>query len=240
MSSFLDIPQFCLNLKRRPDRRLRAVSQFRRVGLQVEMIPAPDAISTTQTRGWKSTGLRACALAHRLGWRSAWRIGAAAAIIFEDDVILSSDFKPRLEALELPEDWQICYFGCVFHQPPTQLGNGIVKIHGTTWDAHGYIIRKDFARFLDREYAKVSRANFRPSSARQFANDTIMADFHGQFPAYGVWPPMAWQVEGLSNNENCVRGNYLPDGRQRYLTEIIHDLPWPTDKLTVKNSSEQA
>jgi GR25 family glycosyltransferase involved in LPS biosynthesis len=228
MLSFHELPKYCLNLARRPDRRLRASSQFRRAGLPVEMIPAPDAICTTQTRGWKSTGLRACTLAHRLGWRAAWKTGASAAMIFEDDVVLCPDFKQRLSNLKLPDDWQICYFGCVFHQAPTLLGNGSVKINGTTWDAHGYMIRKTFARFLDREYASVSKASFNCPTGLELANDTIMADHHKQFPAYGVWPPMAWQVEGLSNNENCVRGNYLPDGRQKYLSEIIRDLPWPT------------
>lgn len=227
MLSLPELPLFCLNLERRPDRRLRASSQFRKAGLNVTMIMAPDAILTTRAKGWKSIGLRACTLAHRLGWRAAWRTGSEAAVIFEDDVILGMDFKRRLAAVQLPDDWQVFYFGCVFHHPPADLGSGVVKIHGSTWDAHGYVIRKSFARFLDKEYARVSCATFQRPVDRELANDTIMADHHDRFPAYAAWPPMAWQVEGLSNNENCVRGNYLPDGRQRYLCEAIQHLSWP-------------
>jgi Glycosyltransferase family 25 (LPS biosynthesis protein) len=215
---------FCLNLARRPDRRLRAKTCFKREGLTVIFVPGPDKLNTSEPKGWKSTGLRACTLAHRLGWRAGWRTGGDAVIIFEDDVILSADFRARLEALELPEDWEICYFGCVFHQMPTVLGGGLVRLNGTSWDAHGYMIRKPFAKFLDREYAKVSRATFQRPADRELANDTIMADYHGQFPAYGVWPPMAWQVEGLSNNENTFRGNYHPDGRQILYPEIVAEL----------------
>jgi hypothetical protein len=142
-------------------------------------------------------------------------------IVFEDDVVLCEGFKARLEALELPEDWKICYFGCVFHTMPEVLGEGVVRLTGTSWDAHGYMIRKPFAKFLDSQYGKVSRATFVRPVGRELANDTIMADYHGEFPAYGVWPPMAWQVEGLSNNENCVRGNYYPDGRPNLFEEIV-------------------
>ena len=45
--------------------------------------------------------------------------------------------------------------------------------------------------------------------------------------AYAVWPPMAWQAEGLSNFEHSYRGNYHPDGRQRIYESAIAGLPWP-------------
>ena len=212
---------YCLNLKRRPDRRLRASQQFNDAGLRVKFLMAPDALAASEQRGWKSAGLKACTLAHRLAWREAWKTGKDSVIVFEDDVVLCEGFKARLEALQLPEDWQICYFGCVFHTMPEVLGAGVVRLTGTSWDAHGYMIRKPFAKFLDSQYGKVSRATFVRPVGRELANDTIMADYHGQFPAYGVWPPMAWQVEGLSNNENCVRGNYYPDGRPNLFEEIV-------------------
>ena len=219
-----DFPEFCLNLLWRPDRKLRANSEFRRAKLEVKLLSSPDAMDSVHRRGWKSTGLRACTLAHRLGWRAAWQARADAAIIFEDDVILGDDFRERLIGLALPDDWKICYFGCVFHHMPTVLGDGMVRLNGTSWDAHGYVIRKPFAKFIDREFAKVSRAIFHRPTDRELANDTIIADYHGQFPAHGVWPPMAWQAEGLSKNENNFRGNYHPDGRQILYPHLVAEM----------------
>lgn len=214
----------CLNLNRRPDRRLLAWEQFRKQGLKVAKIVAPDA-QGSEARGWRNPGARACALAHRLAWRPARKNGLDTVLVFEDDVILAEGFKKRLEELEaeLPSHWQVVYFGCVLQQMPEVLRPGLLKIRGATWDMHGYLIRTAFA-------AKVSRLLQVPSHRRRqsgmvpAACDVIMASLHGQHPAYTVWPPMAWQRQGLSNNENCVRGNYRPDGRQIPFAHIAVEL----------------
>src|SRR6188508_2165607 len=100
-----DFPIHCLNLSRRPDRRLQAWQQFRRDGLTVHRTVAPDALPISEPRGWRNKGARACAAAHRLGWRAARRSGTEGVIVFEDDVVLCRGFRDRLEALELPADW---------------------------------------------------------------------------------------------------------------------------------------
>lgn len=224
---------FCINLPRRPDRWLRTREQFRRVGLTVKRLAAPDAVAVTEARGWRNKGIRACALAHRLAWREGRRAGAEAVLVFEDDVILCPGFKERLEAVitALPEDWMVCHLGCVFRSPPVDLGGGLLRVTGKTWDAHAYLIRRPFWEVMHQEFAKVSRRTYKNPArgqgpaAEERANDTIMAEFHDRFPAYSVWPPMAWQARGLSNNENSVRGNYLPDGTQAFMREMIRHLP---------------
>lgn len=156
-------------------------------------------------------------------------------LVFEDDVVLCEGFKARLDVLELPNDWMVCYLGCVFHDPPEVLSEGLLRVRGKTWDAHAYLIRKPFWEAMHQEFAKVSRRRQRITDASESpggahleeerSNDVIMAEFHDRFPAYAVWPPMAWQVQGLSNNENSVRGNYLPDGTQSFGRRAILHLP---------------
>jgi len=111
---YADFPIYCLNLARRPDRRIQAWQQFRREGMDVQRITAPDALPVTEARGWRNKGARACAAAHRLAWRAARKAGAEGVIVFEDDVVLCRGFRERLAALVLPEDWEVLYFGCVF------------------------------------------------------------------------------------------------------------------------------
>ena len=244
-----DAPIYCLNLARRPDRRIQAWQQFRREGLEIARLIAPDAMSVTEARGWRNKGARACAAAHRLAWREARREGAEAVIVFEDDVVLCRGFRERLEALELPEDWAVLYFGCVFREPPELVLPGLLRVTGPSWDMHGYMLRRRVWEELGRELGKCSwrqrdggaegprdegrggnqgagrTGNLTERGKEDTACDVILAERHGRYPAYAVWPPMAWQVAGLSNNENSVRGNYRKDGTQGIYRECIRHLP---------------
>lgn len=202
MMPMSDFPIFCLNLARRPDRRLHAWQQFRREGLKVEKVVAPDAMPVTESRGWRNKGARACAAAHRLAWRAARRAGAEGVIVFEDDVVLGSGFGKRLEALVLPEDWAVLYFGCVFRTPPEVFEPGLLRVRGPTWDMHGYMIRASLSREISRELAGVSLRRRKEGARKNTACDVILGEYHEKYPAYAVWPPMAWQVSGLSNNES--------------------------------------
>ncbi len=277
-----DCPILCLNLARRPDRRIQAWQQFRREKLDVARIVAPDAMHVTEARGWRNKGARACAAAHRLAWREARRAGAEAVMVFEDDVVLCRGFRERLENLELPEDWAVVYFGCVFRTPPEIVTQGLrpavpqsvpaagvgggeeqaggtaerqpgraalprlLRVTGPTWDMHGYMIRRRVWEEMGRDLAKCSwrqrggesggnreagqTGNPAGRKKEDTACDVILAEQHGRFPAYAVWPPMAWQVTGLSNNENSVRGNYRADGTQAIHRECIRHLPGREDE----------
>ena len=223
----VEMPMYGLNLNRRQDRKLRAWGQFRQQGLKVTRLAAPDAAGMEDARGWITPGIRACCAAHRLAWREGAKAGAEAVIVFEDDVVLCGDFRQRLEGINLPEDWEVFYFGCLFGSPGPELAeNGLLRVRHRSWDNHAYAIRLSFARMVSRRQAVFSRKTRPLHPGEPPANDTVMADFHSAHSAWSVWPPMAWQTEGLSNTFDRIRGNYHPDGRQRYQTEAIGHLPW--------------
>ncbi len=122
----------------------------------------------------------------------------------------------------------LCYLGCVLRTVPTLISPGIVRVDGPTWDMHGYMIRRPLWEAVRRDLRKVSSPKFVPERREDSAIDVILAKYHGQFPTYAVWPPLAWQCEGFSNNENNVRCNYFPNGRQRVIPEVAREL----DRLT--------
>lgn len=241
----------CLNLARRPDRRLRSWNEFRREKIEVARLVAPDAVGCGGSRAYRNAGARACASAHRLAWRRARKGKADKLLVFEDDVVLCRDFAHRLQVVwsVIPNDWMILYLGCVFQSPPKILTPGLLKVTGATWDMHGYAIRRPLWDIVSRELSGISCRSriIDPEGDSNFANkseswwaldpkergrrrwdtacDVVLADYHTQFPAYAVWPPMAWQARGLSNNENTVRGNYLEDGTQWAMREAIRHLP---------------
>lgn len=231
--------RFCLNLDRRPDRKLRAWEQFRREGMTVERLAAPDAaeMGITEPRGYEKIGPRACAAAHRLAWREARRRGAEAVLVFEDDVILAQGFRERLEAwLEaVPHDWTMLYLGGVFRDPPEMIARGLLRVRGHTWDMHAYAVKAESFSALHHVVAPLSfrRRKTRremefPSSIREKAPealDTVIPFLHATMPVYAPWPPLAWQPQGLSNIEIAKRGNYRPDGQQALMRHAVAHLP---------------
>ena len=261
---FGTLPSFFLNLARRPDRRIRTQEQFRREKLDILRVAAPDAVGVMESRGWRNKGARACATGHRLAWREAMKSGKQAVLVFEDDVVLCQGFRERLAKLELPEDWRVLYFGCVFRTPPEEVGQGLLRVTGATWDMHGYIIRREWSEELSRELSGIScrslpvhgtgirpldagwwelpprergRMRAKYGSLEHNACDVVLADYHRRGGAYAVWPPMAWQVTGLSNNENTVRGNYRADGTQAIYREMIGGLPGVAEARDSKKES---
>ncbi len=223
-----DLPMYCLNLPRRPDRKLRAWGAFRKHGLKVERISALDATGVTDGRGFINAGHRACSTGHRLAWRQGRQTGASGVIVFEDDVVLCHDFGQRLRDLELPNDWAVFYFGCLFQSPgPELMENGILKIQAPTHDAHAYAVRVEVWPHWNRAVAKLSHKRGHPDFPTPTASDVVKSSFFKEFPMYSIWPPMAWQQSGISNNTRQQKANYRQDGRQIWQTEAIEHLPWP-------------
>ena len=150
----------CLNLDRRPDRRLRAWEQFTREGLNVERLSAPDAaeMSCVTSRRYEKTGPRACAVGHRMAWREARRRGASAALVFEDDVILAEGFYRKLDLwlTSVPQDSRLLYLGGVFRDPPTMIAPGLLRVTGRTWDMHAYAVHANAIPGLNRAVAPLS------------------------------------------------------------------------------------
>lgn len=227
MSLLSNSSQFCLSLNRRPDRRIRAWEQFRREDLVVKKIAAPDAASVTEARGWKNTGARACALGHRKAWRAALRKGQSdAALIFEDDVVLCRNFRKDANALSIPPDWGLIYFGCIFVDPPEPVSEGLVRVTGRTWETHAMMVHSRLFPRLHRLLAPWSRRRGPREHpwVKEIALDNLLAEIHRDEPVYAAYPALAWQSWGLSNIENGVRCLWDGDGNQLPLPEITEEL----------------
>lgn len=79
-------------------------------------------------------------------------------VVFEDDVVLCQGFADRLRlAVEnLPHDWMVLYFGCVFRTTPGMVAPGLLRVTGPTWDMHGYMIRRPLWERVSQELAGAS------------------------------------------------------------------------------------
>ena len=196
-----------LNLARREDRRAEAECQFARQGLTVERVPAANGRLARNVRGYASAGAYGCALSHRLLMRRAVQERAGAVLVFEDDVILDPDFRRLAEALPLPEDWGILYFGCQHIAPPVPVSAGVLRVTRANC-THAYAVRGIHAPRVREMMAQRKTAGPRQPCDVQLA---YLAD---EVPTYAVWPNLAWQATAMSDISGGIRTIYREDGSQ--------------------------
>jgi len=221
---------YLLNLSRREDRRLECEALFARHGIQVRRFPAVDALWMRDAGGYETKGRRAHALSTRLILRQAKQQKARAVFIFEDDVVLAEDWRERLAAITLPEDWGIFAMGGQHHERPEPVGDGLVRIHAML-DTHAWGLRAEC-------YDKVLAALGKPlagSLEKLPATDVTLARLQAVIPSYATWPNTAWQQENHSDLAAGAYSNYEVDGWQRpgynsvagLLAEVMGGHAWP-------------
>ena len=213
----------CLNNPNRLELRLKAWGEFRREGLKVERIPVPETSAPASVRGWWDLISRVRALGHRLAWRWAWRCGEDVALVLEDSVLLAVGFGQMLRALELPEDWQICYLGGIHQEMPEILPEGVLRV-GRVSACPAYLIKREFAQRLEREARMISRRVKHAPSASGVELAALMERCSAENTAYGVWPPLAWQSEMRPAVGSKTPAKFLPCGRQKAFPEIVRAL----------------
>ncbi len=110
---------FCINLKRREDRRAQAEAEFKKHGIEVEFIEAidgklldlPKMVSSDSLT--MSPGDIGCTLSHLNVVKLAKERGYKKYFVTEDDIEFADDFNEKFEEYfkQLPSDWDIVYGG---------------------------------------------------------------------------------------------------------------------------------
>ena len=80
---------------------------------------------------WAHTpGAYGCLLSHLQVVREARRLGAASVLIFEDDVVFDDHLEPKFNACirELPDDWDLLFFGALHKDQPITVSGHIARI----------------------------------------------------------------------------------------------------------------
>jgi GR25 family glycosyltransferase involved in LPS biosynthesis len=174
-------PAVCISLERRPDRWANIKRSADAAGLPLERLVAVDAKAfdaihhpavSVGTAHNIQEGLRrshyeidapgaiGCSLSHFAAWKKLVDSGEVAMIIFEDDVEIPDDIKPRLTHVmaSLPDQWDMVTFYM------TRFTTGITGCKpagdGTEWwtcrslmGAHAYMLsRRGAEKLLARAY----------------------------------------------------------------------------------------
>lgn len=151
---------YCINLEKRDDRRETAGAEFTREGLDVEFFPATDGRIGTPPGLYVNPAEYGCSMSHTRVWRDMIEKGHEMALVFEDDVCLSPDFKTKLEEV-IKEvagiSWDIIHLGPLLPIVKQHITPRIYE--GQPLGTHAYLITLDCAKKIapfDASLMKVS------------------------------------------------------------------------------------
>lgn len=180
--NYKEIPAFCINLDRRPDRWAKAQEEFKKIGWPVTRWSATQY--TKSPYGDMPVGAAGCLDSHRSIWKECVNRDLQMVAVFEDDAVFPSDFAeifPKAVA-ELPSDWQFWQFhssGLKQSQNCLPIGMYITKLTTHGWGTHGYIIKKSCVKVLDE---------FRPQIPQKVDTVLTLGLISMKVQPYGVRP----------------------------------------------------
>jgi glycosyl transferase, family 25 len=204
--------RICINLDRRPERWKRMESRFSEFNLgPVERFPAVDGSTVPIPLHWpESPGAYGCLQSHLSVVRRARAEGRESVLIIEDDVLLDEQFHEKFgeRIRNVPENWDMLFFGCLHHDPPVPVASGIGKLRGS-FSTFMYAVRHTaydaFIRLNSREKQAVDR------------NNTILQRL---FNCYCFLPHLAWvddsysDAQGMQTNHWYIKESMVLRGRE--------------------------
>jgi hypothetical protein len=205
-----------VSLPRRMDRRAWLQARMADAGVSAQWFRAVDARRLRRWKGFAGLPQRAHSITFRLLLRTAQLRGSSALFVLEDDAVFHPEFRERVAALELPDDWQIFYFGCQHLAPPTRVSDGLVRVKRAL-DTHAVAFRR--SAFL--EARRVMGGNVK---GRDQCSDVLLSSLHEKLPTYAAFPNLIWQALGESDIARHRYSNYDAEGRQKHCTDMVRHL----------------
>jgi hypothetical protein len=158
----------------------------------------------------ESPGAYGCLQSHLSVVRKARAEGRESVLIIEDDVLLDEQFheKFRERIRNVPENWDMLFFGCLHHDPPVPVASGIGKLRGS-FSTFMYAVRHTV-------YDAFIRLNSRAKQAVD-RNNTILQRL---FNCYCFLPHLAWvddsysDAQGMQTNHWYIKESMVLRGRE--------------------------
>lgn len=186
---------YCINLKRRPDRRAQAEAEFAKFGIVVEFVdavdgndlPEPTAISKDGTK--LTRGEVGCILSHLKIVQLAKEQNLKNYLVLEDDVEFCYDFNQVLPQFirQLPINFDMIYFGGNHVENYALIMPNIAKINNT-FTTHAIGVNHT-------AYDKLIEV-LTPCTEKA---DISIASLHKAMNCYVFRPHLAWQRQGFSD-----------------------------------------
>ena len=194
---------YCINLARRLDRRRMAIEEFEAAGIsaQVAFFDGIDG-AVLPHGGPISRGQAGACCSHLAVMRAAREQGHRHVLIFEDDVQLADDFRPKFEAAlaRCPASYDLCYVGGLCME---EWGNflypfdDLLSRAGSVFGAHAYIVNLDCHPILEAELG----------SLRHVMDNWYAQKLQPRGDCYVLTPYLATQLSCFSDVANAFHAN---------------------------------
>jgi collagen beta-1,O-galactosyltransferase len=234
---------YVVNLKRRPDRRLRMERvlpatwdvQFTSDwdGPMDGQAIDPDDLPGFGLYPWQrpsdnpwwnrplKLGEIGCAISHRLCWEQAAADGADPALILEDDVVLADHFVARLQSRlarlwVIDPHWDLLYLGrWPLDGQDTAVTDGIVH-PGYSYCTYGYLLSASGLRQVlscGFERALIPVDELIPALYMDHPREDIRSLYPNRLRAYALEPPLAKQLPKEEAGSDTEASAFVPSRR---------------------------
>jgi GR25 family glycosyltransferase involved in LPS biosynthesis len=205
----------CINLDRRPDRWRRVQTRFALHGIEpVERFSAVDGLRVRVPEIWNGReGAYGCLRSHLDVIAEARDHRVEDILIFEDDVEFAPDLDDKFARAitQLPNDWDILYFGGIQANPPKAVGDSLARV-SRTLSTFAYAIR---ARAFDVILDEIDPSIPVPV-------DDQLTGIQNRLACYCIFPHAAWvecdysDIQDREDNhwyirQSVVLGNHCLD-----------------------------
>ena len=190
----------CINLDRRPEKWQRMQRAFAASGIDsVQRFSAIDGNSVVLPDDWVHTaGAYGCLRSHVEVVREARNTGASSVLIFEDDAVFESQINDKFSSYiaELPDDWDMLFFGALHKDEPVKISEHIGRITKAN-STFAYAIRNTvFDAFIEL------------NSRAEHVLDMNSYLLQERFNCYCFMPNLVWVESEYSDVQNRVEHHW--------------------------------
>jgi GR25 family glycosyltransferase involved in LPS biosynthesis len=190
----------CVNLDRRPDRWERMQAEFARHGIDgVRRFSAVDGNNVALPPHWShSAGAYGCLRSHVAVIEAARAHNAESVLIFEDDTVFDPEFTTKFGSFvaEVPDDWDLLYFGALHKDEPVRLSEHVYRITKAN-STYAYALKRSvFDAFLE--------LNQRAENVL----DMNTYQLQERFNCYCFVPNLAWVQPEYSDVQNKLERHW--------------------------------
>jgi glycosyl transferase family 25 len=183
--------QFCINLDTRPDRWERISSRFVEHGInRVVRFAAVDGKNLEVPSGWLSSpGAYGCLRSHLALLEQARQDAMPSVLIFEDDTVLDPGFAAKFSEYvrQLPEDWDMLFFGALHGQPVTKISSNVIRLSHSL-STYAYALKHTvYSSFIELNLKSLA------------VLDENTRALQKQFNCYCFLPHLAWVEDDYSD-----------------------------------------
>ncbi len=205
--------QVCINLDRRPERWQQMERKFAAHRINsVRRFPALDGNNLILPASWAHTpGAYGCLQSHVQVVREAHSLGVSSVLIFEDDVVFADQLEHKfsLGIDQVPDDWDILFFGAIHKDEPIRISENIARIT-KAYSTYAYALKDTaFETFL----------KLNSKTGAELDNNSFI--LQQRFNCYCFLPHLAWVETDYSDaQERLVDHWYLRESIVPFGSEI--------------------